>query len=215
MIFWMIATLTTHHKMVKGKKPWLSYRTTLVPAPPAPPRARNSALVRTTKTARGPERSRLSHFLRICCCVFFSPWSRISTTLSGSDLGLAWLGLAWLVGKSPSQDQHPRRRRPPPSVWLPGLSLCSYCHNGRSGVLAQLGGMIGFLVLSPSHDDEDDPESRISHNPKRITNRHISWIAADSLPSCSLSTRLMLYKLLVVVVSFLEGKERKGKGRFK
>jgi hypothetical protein len=33
MIFWMIATLTTHHKMAKRKKPWLSYRTTLVPAP--------------------------------------------------------------------------------------------------------------------------------------------------------------------------------------
>ncbi len=94
MIFWMIATLTTHHKMVNWKKPWLSYRTTCGPRSPAPPRARNSALVRTTKTARGPERSRLSHFLRFCCCVFFSPWSQISTSLSGSDLGLAWLGLA-------------------------------------------------------------------------------------------------------------------------
>ncbi len=193
--------------MVKRKKPWLSYRTTLVPAP------RTTACAKT-RHSWGRRRPRVGPSAREFRIFFDSAAASFSLRGRRSPQVLAaatwdWLGLAWLVGKSPSQERHP-----PPSVWLPDLSLCSYCHKGRSCVLAQSGGMIGFLVLSPSHNDEDDPESRISHNPKRITHRHISWIAADSLPSCSLSTRLMLCKL-VVVVSFLEGKERKGKGRFK
>jgi hypothetical protein len=113
------------------------------------------------------------------------------------------------VGKSPSQEQHPPPP-PPPSVWLPGLSLCSYCHKGRSYILAQLGGMIGFLVLSPSHHDEGDPESRISHNPKRITNRHVSWIAVAYLHVACRRDWCFASLLLLL---FLSSKERKREER--
>jgi hypothetical protein len=93
MIFWMIATLTTHHKMAKRKKPWLSYRTTLVPAP------RTTAC--ETLGAREDDEDRA--WARALATSAFSSILLVSFSLRGrrspSVLAVAswaWLGLARL-----------------------------------------------------------------------------------------------------------------------